>query len=716
LGHHQRRRTILIAHPSPDLYGSDRVVLASVEGLVARGWRVVVTVPQDGPLVSALHEAGAQVEFCPTPVLRRSALTLPGLVSLLATSVRSVAPGRQLLRRHRPDLVYVSTLTMPLWLALARIAGRRSACHVHEAETGVPMLLRRALAAPLVLSSSVIANSTFTRDTLGAAIPRLRGRISVLPNAVTGPAQVVAAREELVGPIRLVCLGRLSPRKGPQVAVGAVEELCRRGVDVQLDLLGSTFPGYEWFEEELRGTVARKGLDARVRFLGFRDDVWPAIAAADIVVVPSVADESFGNAAVEALLGARPVVVSSAGGLSEAVAGQASAHVVPPGNAGAIADGVEKVVANWSDNRSAAWSGTGTAAERHSLRRYGDRLEELLLAPLTPVGSRVAPLPAPRADRPHLVVVMLTYRRPDDLRAALPLVLAQLDDGAWDATALVVDNDPAGTAMDLVTELGGERVRFVHEPTPGIYAARNRGLDETSDADLLVFIDDDERPEPGWLRSLVEEWSRTRPAAVMGPVVSVYAREPEPWIVAGAFFTSRRRLPTGTEVDVAGTGNLLLDLHQVRATGVRFDPRFGTTGGEDTLFTRQLHQRGGRMVWCDEAVVLDVVPPSRLSRRWVLRRAFRYGNSWSRVAVELASGSRARATQRLALTAQGLARVAAGMGRFGAGVALASLRHQALGARTLARGLGMVSGAWGHAYAEYAREPTVTTSPQATVR
>ena len=714
----QRRRTVLIAHPSPDLYGSDRVALASVEALAGRGWRVVATVPQEGALVARLREAGADVAVCATPVLRNAALRPAGLLRILVTSVRSVAPGVRLILHQRPDVVYVSTLTTPLWLLLGRACGHPVVCHVHEAEAGAPMLLQRALAAPLLASSAVIANSEFTRDTLTAAIPPLRTRTSVVTNPVPGPARASAPRNELSGPVRLLYMGRLSPRKGPQVAIEAVAELRTRGVAAHLDVLGSTFPGYEWFEHDLREAVRRRGLDDRVVFLGFRADVWPAIAAADVIVIPSVGDESFGNAAVEALLGARPVIVSDAVGLTEAVADHASAHVVRRGDADALADAVEKVVANWPEQRAAARAGVTAAAERHATGCYGARLDELLIGVGTAgrSGSAVTPLPASTAARPRLVVVILTYRRPEDLRVAVPLVLAQLEDAPCDGSVVVVDNDPAGGAMDLAAEIADDRVRFVHEPAPGIAAARNRGLDEGGDADLLVFIDDDERPEPGWLRTLVGEWLRTRPAAVVGPVVSIYEREPEPWIAAGRFFTGRRRLPTGTEVDVAATNNLLLDLRQVRAAGVRFDLRFGASGGEDTLFTRQLHRRGGRMVWCDEAVVLDVVPAARLTRPFIARRAFRYGNGWSRVALELEAGPGARAVRRAALSAQGLARIAAGSGRVGAGLALSSMRHRAMGTRTLLRGLGMVSGAWGHAYVEYERGSTPGTGAQGVIR
>jgi glycosyltransferase involved in cell wall biosynthesis len=303
-------------------------------------------------------------------------------------------------------------------------------------------------------------------------------------------------------------------------------------------------------------------------------------------------------------------------------------------------------------------------------------------------------------DRPTIVIAVLTYQRPGDLEEVIPAVQREIDRAGRNASLLIVDNDPSGSAMPGPGETSPPRVRFVHEPVPGIAAARNRALEETVGADLVVFLDDDERPEPGWLDALVSTWERTGAAAVVGPVISTYAQEPEPWIAAGRFF-DRRRLPTGTEITVAATNNLLLDVQQLG--GLRFDLDFGITGGSDTLFTRQIHRRGGRLVWCDEARVLDVVPATRLTRRWVLRKALRTGNSWSRVTLALEPSAARRLGSRAVLTAQGLVRIAGGLARLLVGAATRSMGQRARGARTLARGLGMTGGAWGHTVTEYHR-------------
>ncbi|HKY16388.1 MAG TPA: glycosyltransferase, partial [Microthrixaceae bacterium] len=301
---------VLVTHPSAELYGSDRVLLDTVEQLVRRGWSVTTTLPGRGPLIERLEQAGSRVVVCDSPVLRKSALRPRGLVSLAGLAFRSVPPGLRLLRSTRPDVVYVSTVTVPLWMVLAKLTRRPLVCHVHEAETGAHRVLRVAMALPLLMCDRIVANSAFSRDVLARALGRLRGRTEVVSNPVPGPPTPLPTRPTLEGGAHVLYMGRLSPRKGPQFAVAAVDELVRAGRDVDLVLLGSVFDGYEWFEAELRDEIARRDLGDRVELLGFRPDIWPVVAAADIVVVPSVADEPFGNTAVEAVLAARPVVVS----------------------------------------------------------------------------------------------------------------------------------------------------------------------------------------------------------------------------------------------------------------------------------------------------------------------------------------------------------------------------------------------------------------------
>lgn len=356
---------VLVAHPSAELYGSDRVLLESVSGLIEDGRQVTVALPGPGPLGEALLERGAEVVHCATPVLRKSALSPLGLARLAGQALAELGAARRLAAGKR--LVYVNTLTIPLWLVAGRLAGVPVICHVHEAEQSAAPLVRRGLYAPLLLASRLIVNSEFSRGVIAETWPLLDRRTVVVHNGVPGPAEVSAPRPD-PRPARLLFLGRLSPRKGPQVAIEAAALLRERGVDVRLSLLGAVFDGYEWFADELRARCTELGLD--VEWLGFRPSVWEPVADSDIVLVPSTVDEPFGNTAVEAMLAQRPLVVSRTSGLREAAAGYANARFVTPDDPAALADAVEEIIAAWPRVRETIAADRKLAIRRHDPALY----------------------------------------------------------------------------------------------------------------------------------------------------------------------------------------------------------------------------------------------------------------------------------------------------------------------------------------------------------
>lgn len=364
--------TVLFANPGADLYGSDRMAVETVRALTSAGRRVVVTVPGTGPLVAMLEEAGAEIVECATPIVRKGLLSPRGLWELFVTTLRSIGPNARLIRRVDPSIVIVNTITPPLWLPLSRLGRRFTVCHVHEGEASVSSILRRALYVPTVFTNRILINSRFSLDVLAQSAPWLKKRTVVVYNAVAGPPQIVPPRERLDGPIRLIFVGRLSQRKGPQVAIDALKRLVDHGRDATLDLLGAVFAGNEAFAEGLEQQVRDLGLEDRVTFLGFKPSVWDDLARNDIVLIPSTVDEPFGNTAVEAALAARPAVVSRVGGLPEAAGGSTSAELVAPDDAAALAEGIAAVADDWATRRAQALDDSRTVAERFSARQYAD--------------------------------------------------------------------------------------------------------------------------------------------------------------------------------------------------------------------------------------------------------------------------------------------------------------------------------------------------------
>lgn len=373
-----RLGTVFVAHPSADVYGSDLQLLQTVRAFRARGWDVVVHLPTDGPLRSLLEDVGAEVLVHDFAVVRRSLLSPGGILNYAKITVRSYFEIRFHLRKRNPDLVMVNTVTVPVWLAAARSVGIPSICHVHEAEDMASHFIRFALFLPAAAASVVVANSVATRRAIGRAVPFMSHRTRVIYNGVvdrTATSKEGGLTPEFDGPLRLVLVGRLSRIKGTDVALEAVAGLVENGIEVVLDLCGSVFPGYEGFETQLRDRAAQPDLAGRVRFMGYVSDIGAVLEGADVVIVPS-RQESFGNAAVEAMMAGRPVVVSAVQGLTEVVTEGVTGLLVPPENPFALAAAITKLAAEPALASGMARKAQAMARERFSVTRYGTEIDE----------------------------------------------------------------------------------------------------------------------------------------------------------------------------------------------------------------------------------------------------------------------------------------------------------------------------------------------------
>lgn len=321
--------------------------------------------------------------------------------------------------------------------------------------------------------------------------------------------------------------------------------------------------------------------------------------------------------------------------------------------------------------------------------------------------------------QPRLVAIgMATYKRQDNLRVLVPAILDQIDEASaalaelpgleqpceW--VVIVADNDPTGSGREAANPTADPRVRYSIEPKPGVTSARNAVLQAAADCDVLIFIDDDELPEPGWLTHLMRTYLEYDADVVSGPVTSVFDAPLDPWVEASDAHLrlNRAHLRTGDPITRAATNNLLLDLAKVRELGLRFDERFGLTGGEDSFFTGQLHQGGARMVWCVEAVVDDLVPASRANRAYSLRRRYSLSNASARVDVLLAEPGRARLRQRGVSVARGVAQIGLGTGMAVVGRVGGSLRKRAHGERFVMGGLGSFAAGLGVSAVPYRRK------------
>lgn len=363
------------------MYGSDRMAAEAAGALVQAGHVVCVVLPADGPLGATMQTMGAEVRHVNVPVLRKSSLRPRGLLALTRELIHIVPAMREVIREVEPDVVYVNTITQPWWLALARLSRLPAVVHVREAEPQLSKAIATALMLPLVLGEKIICNSRSTQDEVQRAVPVLRDRTQVVYNGKDwGPYDLdqgvpvsSAARDRLT----IVVVGRLSPRKGQDVVIRALSELSTLGVHVRVRLAGDVFPGYEWYEQELRDLASSLGVSDSVDFLGFVDDIGRELTQANIAVVPSRI-EPFGTVAAESMAAGVLTIVAQVQGLTEIVTDHETGLTFPSEDASVLALRCLWVVNNPETADQIRAAGRASVRRRFTPERYRAEIVEAI--------------------------------------------------------------------------------------------------------------------------------------------------------------------------------------------------------------------------------------------------------------------------------------------------------------------------------------------------
>lgn len=240
---------------------------------------------------------------------------------------------------------------------------------------------------------------------------------------------------------------------------------------------------------------------------------------------------------------------------------------------------------------------------------------------------------------PVLTFAFCTYNRADRLEKLVAAMRAQACPIPFEILAINNNSTDATAAiLSRLEQLPGPRLRWVNEPVQGIVAARNRGIAEALDSDILVFIDDDETPLPGLLQAAVDAILNEGAACAGGRVEMDFTSTARPrWLEDDllGFLAAVDHGPERFWIEDAGTpvwtANVAYDMRLFRNDpALRFDLRYNREGkdiggGEDAMMLRALLDRKARIRYRPEMIVLHAVESWRLTRSYFIRLHYRAG-------------------------------------------------------------------------------------------
>ena len=321
---HNRVLKILHIDPERGWGGGEAQVFGLLRWLAARGHQNDLVADPRGPLFAACKDLGIQRH----PIVVRNDFDL-----------RCVPALRQIIREGHFDVVHFHTKrahglspwlppkrTKPVYLVTRRMD------YPERKGWRTSLLYNRQV-------DGVVAISQTIADLLASA--GVDGhKIRVIPSGVETPrfAAVPGARRSWESVKVVGSVGALEERKGHRFLLEAAARLKARGLKLEYRIAGMGS-----LRQQLQHHVDRLGLKEDVRFFNFVKDTAPFLADIDLFVMPSLS-EGLGVAALEAMAAGRPVIASRVGGLAESVIEGVTGLLVEPGDIGALAQAIEKLV------------------------------------------------------------------------------------------------------------------------------------------------------------------------------------------------------------------------------------------------------------------------------------------------------------------------------------------------------------------------------------
>ena len=318
--------------------------------------------------VSSIHKDGVRLKWL---------MALPGMLRQVRTIAR---------RARQFDVLFLNTQKALVLGALGKpLHRKRIIWHLHDITSSAHFgPLQRIVVKWLTRFAvdHVVANSHASAASLVELTQCAPGFVPVVHNGVDlgefnrpEDANISALRGRLGLPEHAYLaglFGRLAPWKGQHIALEALVHLPH----VHLVLVGAPLFGEQVYAESLREQAARLGIEDRVRFVGFRDDMSAWMKAMDVVLHTSIEAEPFGRVIIEGMAAHRPVIAAAAGGVTEIVRHGENGWLVPPGNPGALVEAIDTLRAEPHLARRLADQALFDVGQHFSLDAYLEQMTQ----------------------------------------------------------------------------------------------------------------------------------------------------------------------------------------------------------------------------------------------------------------------------------------------------------------------------------------------------
>lgn len=327
---------ILFLHAGAGLYGADKILLEIVENIDRKTFEPIVILPEDGPLVSKIREAGVEVSVLPYPILRRKFFNVRGIGNYIVSYIRFSRRLKKIVNKENIKLVHVNTTAVleGVWLKLFTKA--KIVWYVHEIIMKPKFIYKLICFLIQHFSDQAVAVSDATKQRLIDSGIVDKMKVITIHNGISKdypqnePDYVRKSLSIPPDAVVIGMVGRVNAWKGQGDFLDAVDPILRRNQNVHALLVGSAYQGEEAYEQKLFDKVASLDTKQRIHICPFTEQIADYYAAFNIFVLPSIQPDPFSTVVLEAISNSLPVVAYDHGGVSEMILDNETGYLSPP--------------------------------------------------------------------------------------------------------------------------------------------------------------------------------------------------------------------------------------------------------------------------------------------------------------------------------------------------------------------------------------------------
>ena len=378
----------MLVHNGAELYGGSKSLLSIVNVLNDEMHELIVILPISGDLVVELEKINIKVIIVKSipSISKQSLNTFVNKLKFVKNFFISIKDLILITKKLKPEIIHINVSTLPSVALAARLSKIKVLSHIREIYDGNQKYLWFFYQLYIyVMSNKIIVNSTATKEQFFRFCLK---KISILHNSFpitplkNFPQSYEIKKFKKMNQIQPgFCVGMVGRinlnRKGQDVFAKSALIVIKKFPNVKFLIFGSPYPGKNYHKENLKKIIEKYNLSENVLLLGEVRNIILAYAVMDIVVIPSVRPESFGNVALEAMNLKKPIISSNIGGMLDQIVEGKNGYFYEKNNYNILGKKITSLLSNKQKRLNLGQNGRVILEKKFNYITFSNKLKKI---------------------------------------------------------------------------------------------------------------------------------------------------------------------------------------------------------------------------------------------------------------------------------------------------------------------------------------------------